>query len=446
MILIPLMLLFTATPSPRDRGDLAIQAHHTLIRYCGECHGGAADQGDLNVRDFNGIVRAGRPVPFIATGGAGPSLLMQFLEDGSMPPAGVPRVPPEELETLKRWVTAGAPGYPAKFGPESAANAVAVDLAARPGDPPGRFRYISFAHLIVDGQVPDLRAAEASLRQALAVAGGKDITATAVDDAATVYRLDVAKAGWNAPGLFTKITERMPAGVADFTPFDLILLEYPYEAKADRDALRGDWLSGVLYGTPLAADLKSLPPLAQALADDQRGKLPAGPTPLAAGTLTARPELLPPPDAWYAGNRNPAPELTLLNLGPNTPGRVTTGEPFRLQVRSPTPAWFHLILVQADGVARLQPVAGDNKLAPGELRRLKPPTAGAFVVGSVLTGKPTAREFYVLLASDVEFPAPEIITSRHGDNKITRFRVPNPAGRVGRRILPYTITIPRPGE
>jgi hypothetical protein len=471
---------------PRERGDLAIRARGILKKYCSECHGENPAVSLLSVLDHRQLTaKAPNPVPFVDPGSAGRSQVLQFLEDGSMPPGGRPRPKPDEVETLKAWVAARAPSYPKAFDDRTTLDVMLRDFTQLDAKDAPFARYLSLAHLVIDDDnapPPDLQSAEQRLRAALLTAASKPVTAVPVDDTATLFRLDLRPAGWHTPDLLDKVERGKPVDVAPLVPFDLILLEYPFAPALPGDArlskflaatrqvrpvpfLRADWLADALIARdgeplPLADDLAALTGLAAELARP-KPDLPCGPRarPFAgAKPVRGAPGSLPLA-AWYAGDCEPDPAPFRLTAGVvNSSGapvqRVGVGDPFQLRVESDRDVSFTLLAVLADGTVRVQPVAGGNLLKAGESRRLRPDTAAAFQIGSILGGGGTATEHFVLLAAEGAAPVPVIVRSRHADHAdcrrqgqapVWRFLVetsdPRPAAR---KVVPITVVANQP--
>src|SRR5262245_53929765 len=99
----------------RPRGDLAIKARAILKKYCADCHGETPAPSNLSVLDYKQLIRTGSPVPFVSLERAKRSQVLEFVEDGSMPPGGRDRPNPDEVRTLKEWVAASAPSFPKAF-------------------------------------------------------------------------------------------------------------------------------------------------------------------------------------------------------------------------------------------------------------------------------------------------------------------------------------------
>src|SRR5690242_7639859 len=73
----------------RERGDLAIQARAILQHYCRDCHGENPIRDSVSVLDHRALTAKGPPIPFVNLDEPrGRSQVIEFIEDGSMPPGG----------------------------------------------------------------------------------------------------------------------------------------------------------------------------------------------------------------------------------------------------------------------------------------------------------------------------------------------------------------------
>ena len=94
------------------------QALPILWLRCTVCHGGRQREADLDLRTRDSLLRGGRSGPAIVPGDPAASRLLSRMHAGEMPPkerltlAMVKPVEPDELETLTRWIAAGAPAAP----------------------------------------------------------------------------------------------------------------------------------------------------------------------------------------------------------------------------------------------------------------------------------------------------------------------------------------------
>lgn len=497
-------------PTNRARADLAIKARSILKKHCGECHGPKHDASPartgLSVLDYKKLVApdAGRVVRFVAKDGTTKSHLLELIEAGSMPPGGRPGPTDAELKTLRDWIAARAPSYPEAFDDQTTLELILRDANSDENRADARFlRYVSFAHLITDDTVPDLGKLGWKLEQAITAARpprkaneNRPPVLTPVDDTQTLFRFDLRDLKWHTPGLFRKIDhQNQGGGEAPFTPYDLILLEYPdgftlpdanpraadlqtYLRAAGQARpvpfLRADWLANALLRdpakddpmpvrepTPLARDLISL----VQLADDRsqngptaRPFLGAAPVPTAVFADGRKP--IHPFGAYYSGDVSGGPNVAkfvarVTKEKGKAVNTVAVGDLFWIEVDAPPERdmFFVVLNVTARGTVRVQPVGGGNKVTSGKPRQLRPgafgspdAVSGAFQIAGIDGGGDKATEHYVVIASEIDIPieALRIVRSEHLNQPIYRFYLDTAAPldpeKVTRRVLPVTAT------
>lgn len=98
--------------SPEDREFFEKQIRPLLVQRCFECHAGTKAGGGLSLQTANGWRRGGESGPAIIPYAPEQSLLIDAIEYGSreMPPADHGgKLPQEEIDLLKQWVSKGAP-------------------------------------------------------------------------------------------------------------------------------------------------------------------------------------------------------------------------------------------------------------------------------------------------------------------------------------------------
>ena len=89
-------------------GTFEAQVLPILETHCVKCHSGSAPQAALDVRSRASLLKGGVNGPAIVAGSAEESLLYQRVVKGDMP-MGDEKVSEQELEHIRRWITAGAP-------------------------------------------------------------------------------------------------------------------------------------------------------------------------------------------------------------------------------------------------------------------------------------------------------------------------------------------------
>ncbi|MBA4189456.1 MAG: hypothetical protein C0467_15810 [Planctomycetaceae bacterium] len=103
------------TPPVVPRSELAAQVKGIVIQHCYECHQLKDAKGGILVMDHN-LLTITRAV--VVPGQPEKSEFYQLLVAADndpllMPPVGQPRMTADEIETIRKWIEAGAPPFPA---------------------------------------------------------------------------------------------------------------------------------------------------------------------------------------------------------------------------------------------------------------------------------------------------------------------------------------------
>lgn len=460
----------------RKTGDLAIQARAILQQYCGTCHtDGPGKKGRLTALD-HASVTGSVPVSFANQTLGDRSQILEFLTDGSMPPAGKPRPSKEQIELLRQWIAADTPAYPRAFDERTVRQWIREDIKALDATHPvAAMRYVSLAHLVEAPQKVSLASAEQSLRKAFVAATRRPALnmLEPIDPTATVFRFDLRPVGWDKKDLFQKVEQGKGEGAASIVPYDLLLLEYPFQTTPhpdDKDQLekeffaptrqfrpnlflRGDWLAESLKeGTPLADDMLAMTELALA----ESGKQISGPTPRyfdgAKALVTAAPSdgtaVQPPVGAVYLGDISPEPKPFGLTADVRT---ASLTKIFKLGLKlekaegqNATEAVFHVFRFPTTGDIRWIEIDNGDRLSVGKQRLAAPKRTDMNDDAGFAAPPEGGKEFLLVVASKSKLPQPTIVRSEHSENRVWRFYYDDPSfdGRdVVRKLVPIL-----PGE
>src|SRR5581483_3932190 len=92
--------------TPQYEGDIApiFQAN------CVRCHGDKRRKAELDLSSRAGVLKGSELGPVIVPGQVEKSKLFEMIHKGSMPPSKSDTFGAKEIETIKRWIAAGAPG------------------------------------------------------------------------------------------------------------------------------------------------------------------------------------------------------------------------------------------------------------------------------------------------------------------------------------------------
>ena len=74
---------------------------------CWKCHSTEVQKGELNLETASGIARGSESGPVVVPSKPHESRILEVLEHGEMPP-GDERLPPEQIEIIRRWIDQGA--------------------------------------------------------------------------------------------------------------------------------------------------------------------------------------------------------------------------------------------------------------------------------------------------------------------------------------------------
>ena len=134
----------SGAPVAEDVAFFETKIRPLLVKHCLECHGAETQEGKLGLDTFAGLMKGGSSGPAVQPGKVDESLLWVAVsyrnEDLQMPPDG--KLPEQELEYLRRWLSKGA-AHPDAGGGVPVAPVSRIDLeegrkfwAFQPPQPP----------------------------------------------------------------------------------------------------------------------------------------------------------------------------------------------------------------------------------------------------------------------------------------------------------------------
>ncbi|MGL4550451.1 MAG: c-type cytochrome domain-containing protein [Gemmataceae bacterium] len=268
-----------------------------LVKHCAACHGGKGAKAGLSIADRKALVER----QLVHPGKPDASELLLLVESGQMPPGTRPKPDEAERRLLRDWIKSRMPEPPPpppKYGEEYLLGAIATDWKALPEAKQPKVRYLSLNHLLAtDAGRKRLAKARAELTRvlgALAGPGAPGLDLKPLDEAASVFRLDLVSLGWDAQPFSTVDSggENKKVTPATLDLFDLVLLEYPYGVLSLKNKrwpgvvpmlratkpvrplpyVRGDWLAAAVTDPVLGKELL-------ALLGKADGPVPAVPSP-----------------------------------------------------------------------------------------------------------------------------------------------------------------------
>jgi len=92
----------------KERLTLEEDVTPILASRCIKCHGGDRQESGLDLRRRFTMLTGGDSGPAIVPGKPQKSLLLEFIDDGLMPPEDEPQLTEQEIGVLRRWIASGA--------------------------------------------------------------------------------------------------------------------------------------------------------------------------------------------------------------------------------------------------------------------------------------------------------------------------------------------------
>ncbi len=241
---------------------LALQAQAILRKACHRCHGqDGAVEGGLNfILDADKLIARRKIVP----GQPEKSPLFRRLLEGSMPPKGeMPRPTRDEIDLLRRWITAGAPstrpaGEPTLVSESAVLEWVLADLDRMDRRARRFARYFSLVPLYNAGHGPDeLRTYRNALGKLInSLSWHPRITLpAAIDPRGLVLRIDLRDYQLDA-NLWNRVLADYPYGILQDSGVARAVLV----ATATRmPVVRADWFVATASRAPLYYELLQIP-------------------------------------------------------------------------------------------------------------------------------------------------------------------------------------------
>ena len=103
------LLLLGAAPARPDEPQFERDVKPILIAHCCKCHGLEARQAGLDLRTRRLLLRGGDQGPALDLNNGKMSLIYRQVVSRNMPPDGELDLTTAQIETIRRWVEAGAP-------------------------------------------------------------------------------------------------------------------------------------------------------------------------------------------------------------------------------------------------------------------------------------------------------------------------------------------------
>ena len=271
VILICVGLAFAATADAQE--NLAQQVSAIFQQNCLNCHGPSGSFKEALLLDRTALIDTQVVIPGNPEDSEFYKRLLGPTEKGPQMPLNLPPLSPEAIETIARWITAGAPDWDVQHD----INFITTDIILNtiqnhlksldPFDRPSA-RYFTMTHLYNAGESPetlsDYRIALSKLINSLS--WKFEITnPTPIDEAQTIFHIDLRRYEWNNIGtdVWTQIEQAYPYNIAFDSETQAGLLEKLTHLQTETGStvpfVQVDWFLATASLPPLYHDILGLP-------------------------------------------------------------------------------------------------------------------------------------------------------------------------------------------
>ena len=255
------------------QSQLAQDAYAIFEGSCLICHGPDGAYRETLLMEHSELIDGGTVVPGNPNASELYKRLLGPTESGAQMPFGQPPLPPQSIDTIRRWIVAGAPDWAtipttnSRFiSPDEILDTIERHLTSLEPFDRAYARYFTLTHLHNTGETPEIlgeyRNALSKLVNSLS--WGSTITnPQPIDAQATIFYTDLRHYEWDRNDSWTKIEEAYPYHISFDAPAHTALRNQlgrlQTQMKTDVPSIHIDWFLATASKPPLYHDLLSLP-------------------------------------------------------------------------------------------------------------------------------------------------------------------------------------------
>ena len=271
--LIALLTLIVGSQNVSAQSQLAQDAYAIFEASCLNCHGADGAFRETLLMEHSELIDAGTVLPGNPNASELYKRLLGPTENGVQMPFGLPQLPPQSIDIVRRWILAGAPDWTATttplrrfITPREALTSIESHLNSLSSFDRSFARYFTMTHIYNAGETAEILAEYRSALYKLvnSLSWGSVITnPQPIDPQATVFYIDVRHYEWDRNDGWTKIEEEFPYHISFDAPANLAtrnqLGRLQTATKTDVPSVHVDWFIANASTPPLYHDLLSLP-------------------------------------------------------------------------------------------------------------------------------------------------------------------------------------------
>ena len=251
--------------------ELAQEAYVIFQKHCLGCHGEHGTFREaLVIQSAEGLVATGAVVPENPNDSAFYRRLIETAPERRMP-LGQPPLAPELIETIHRWIEAGAPNWQVQYDVNFITTDVMLDTIEKHLETLSAFdrpsaRYFTLTHLYNAGETPEAleayRIALSKLVNSLSW-GSEIIKPQPIDHGRTIFYIDLRLYQWEPNEVWTQIEQAYPYQIAFDSETQAGLHEKMAKLQVEMECevpfVHVDWFLATASLPPLYHEILELP-------------------------------------------------------------------------------------------------------------------------------------------------------------------------------------------
>ena len=269
--IIALLTLVASTQHVSAQSQLAQDTFAIFEASCLNCHGADGAYRETLLMEHNELIDGGTVVPGNPDASELYKRLLGPTENGVQMPFGQPQLPAQSIDTVRRWILAGAPEWTTTritdgrfISPAEVLDTIETHLNTLSSFDRAFARYFTLTHLYNAGETAEiLREYRNALNKLVnSLSWGSTITnPKPINPQATIYYIDLRHYEWDVNDGWTKIEAEYPYHIAFDTQTALRnqLGRLQTQMKTDIPSVHIDWFIANASTPPLYHDLLSLP-------------------------------------------------------------------------------------------------------------------------------------------------------------------------------------------
>ena len=273
IVLIGLLTLIVGSQHVSAQSPLAQNAYAIFEASCLICHGPDGAYRETLLMEHSELIDGGTVVPGNPNASELYKRLLGDTDRGAQMPFGQPQLPAQSIDTIRRWILAGAPDWAATttplrsfITPREVLASIESHLNSLSSFDRSFARYFTLTHLYNAGETPEIlgeyRKALSKLVNSLS--WGLTVTnPSPIDPQATIFYIDLRHYEWDRVDGWTKIEEAYPYHIAFDAPTQTALREQLGRLQTQMNcvipSVHIDWFLATASIPPLYHELLSLP-------------------------------------------------------------------------------------------------------------------------------------------------------------------------------------------